>query len=344
MLSKASVLAAIAILSVSCALTWLVRRLALAHGVMDQPNERSSHVVPTPRGGGAAIVAVTTAVILVLFLLGKVSVTTFGILGGGGLAVALVGFVDDHRQVSTRVRLTVHLVAAVWAMLLLGGLPPIQVGGHLFSFGWAGYPLGVLAIVWMLNLFNFMDGIDGIAASEAAFVSIAGAILAGSGGLMAGISAAGLALGLACIGFLYWNWPPARVFMGDVGSGYLGYFLACLALIAAQENAIALPVFLILGAVFVVDATVTFVRRIARHERYDVAHRTHGYQRLSRRWRAHLPVTIAVLAFDLIVLLPAAVLALNRPRWAVAIAGLALVLLLGVSLAIGSGRAEARST
>ena len=325
-------------LPISVLLTWVVRRLALAHGFVDHPNERSSHVKPTPHGGGASIVAVVTTTLAVLAALGKISLVDFGVLAGGGLAVALVGLFDDWRHLSTHVRLAVHFAAASWAMLCLDGLPPIRFGDLLISFGWAGFPLGVMGIVWSLNLFNFMDGIDGIAASEAAFVAIAGVLVLAAGNVDAGIPLVGLALGAACCGFLVLNWPPAKIFLGDAGSGYLGYSLACLSIITARENPIALFVFVILGAVFVIDATVTFVRRIARHERYDVGHRTHGYQRLARRWGSHRSVTSAVLVTNLVFLLPAAAWAVSRPSWAAYIAGGVLLLLLVTALIVGSGR------
>jgi Fuc2NAc and GlcNAc transferase len=329
-------------LLVSALLTWLVRRLALAHDFMDHPNERSSHVKPTPQGGGAAIVVVVTFTLVVLTALGRLSLVEFCVLAGGGLAVALVGLIDDWRLLSTHVRLAVHFAAASWALFWLEGLPPLRIGDQLIAFGWAGYPLGVFGIVWSLNLFNFMDGIDGLAASEAAFVTIAGVLVLAAGSLTTGVPLVGLALGGACCGFLFWNWPPARIFLGDVGSGYLGYTLSCLAIISAHENPVALFVFVILGAVFIVDATVTFVRRIARHERYDVGHRTHGYQRLARRWGSHLPVTTAALVTNILVLLPAAVWAARRPSWAVHIAGAVLLLLLATALFVGSGRRESR--
>jgi Fuc2NAc and GlcNAc transferase len=135
---KAALFPALAVLLGSGVLTWLARRLALAHGVLDKPNERSSHVVPTPRGGGAAIVLVTTLALIALLLKGDISLVNFGVLVGGALPVALVGFVDDRRPLSTRVRLGVHFGAAIWAVVLLGGLPPVQVGPYLLSFGWAG--------------------------------------------------------------------------------------------------------------------------------------------------------------------------------------------------------------
>jgi Fuc2NAc and GlcNAc transferase len=326
----------------STLLTWAVRRLAEALGFLDHPNERSSHLVPTPQGGGVAIVVVATSALAAFALRGEMLFVDLWILSGGGLLVALIGLIDDWRPLSTHVRLGVHLSAASVAVFCLHGLPPILIGHHLISFGWFGYPLAIMGIVWSVNLFNFMDGIDGLAASEGAFITIAGALILAATNEMGGFPRAGLSLGTACCGFLVWNWPPARIFLGDVGSGYLGYSLVCLALIAARDNPVALFVFLILGAVFVVDATVTFVRRIARNERYDVGHRTHGYQRLSRRWGSHQAVTVTVLVTNTAILLPAAYLAAIRPSWAVYIAAGVLTLLVGVALIVGSGRRESK--
>jgi Fuc2NAc and GlcNAc transferase len=332
----------LSVLVASILLTWAVRLLAVNLGFLDHPNERSSHVIPTPHGGGLAIVVVAISALAVLALRGQISALDFAVLAGGGLLVALVGLIDDWRPLSTHVRLAVHFGAALIAVTCFQGVPSILIGDHLVSLGWLGYPLGVLGIVWSLNLFNFMDGIDGLAASEGAFVSIAGALVLAAGNEMEGIRYAGLLLGTACCGFLVWNWPPATIFLGDVGSGYLGYSLVCLAIIAARDNPIALFVFVILGAVFVVDATVTFVRRIARNERYDVGHRTHGYQRLSRRWGSHRPVTAILMMINLSVLLPAAHWAASRPSWAVYIAAGVLALMMGLALVVGSGRQESR--
>ncbi len=327
-------------LSSSALLTWGVLRLARSRGLLDHPNERSSHHIPTPRGGGTAIVLVTLITLVVLVVLGKISWRDFSLLAVGGGAVALVGLIDDFRKLSTHLRLSVHFGAGVWAMLCLDGLAPIQIGDLTISLGWAGYPLGVLGIVWCINLFNFMDGIDGLACSEGAFFAIGGVLLLGSNDLSTGVALMGWALGGACLGFMVWNWPPARIFLGDVGSGFLGYFLVCLALIMARDCPIALFVFVILGAIFVVDATVTFLRRIARGERYDVGHRTHGYQRLARRWGSHLPVTLSVWAVNLGILFPAAGWSVRNPSWAAYVAASVLVLLTGVAVIVGSGRQE----
>ena len=184
---------------------------------------------------------VTTAALLALALRGTVRLDLLAALAGGGLAVAFVGFADDRRSLSATTRLTVHFAAALWALAWLGGgLPPLRVGTHLVSFGWAGYVFGALGIVWAINLFNFMDGIDGIAASEAIFVALAGALLSVPMAASTSVGLVALVLAATCGGFLLWNWPPAKIFLGDVGSGYLGYVIVVLALAATQDNPIAL--------------------------------------------------------------------------------------------------------
>jgi Fuc2NAc and GlcNAc transferase len=324
----------------SALLTGLARRLALARGVLDVPNARSSHEEPTPRGGGAAIVLTATAAWIALGLMGVVQTHTLIALLGGGLAIAAIGLLDDRFRLPARGRLSVHFAAAWWALAWLNGLPPILIGEHVIVLGWVGYLLGMPAIVWTLNLFNFMDGIDGIAASEAIFVVCGGILLVllSDGGHSH--PAIGLAFVAACCGFLLWNWPPARIFMGDVGSGFLGYVVAVLAMIEARESAVALMVWLILGGVFFVDATVTLGRRLLRGERLSEAHRTHVYQCLARRWRSHRRVTLAVLAVNVFWLLPMAMFAARSPAHAPLFLAAALAPLIVLAFAMGAGAPE----
>jgi len=319
--------------------TAAVRRWALRRSLVDLPNARSSHTQPTPRGGGIAIVTVFVAV-----------TTVWGLWTGGdawrlwlavvppGLAVAAVGLRDDLRPLPARVRLVVHAAAAAWLVWGLGGLPPVGVLGTPTDWGVAGHTLAIVAVVWVLNLYNFMDGIDGIAGVQAVFVAGASAALAGPG------SAAFVplvALAGASAGFLALNWPPARIFMGDAGSGFLGFALAGLLLAnhAATPASIWLPVILL--AVFLADATLTLLRRLARGESPHAAHRSHAYQRLARRWGAHRPVTLAVCAVNLGWLLPLAALAIARPAWALPVALLAVAPLLAAAAAAGAGSDEA---
>jgi Fuc2NAc and GlcNAc transferase len=213
------------------------------------------------------------------------------------------------------------------------------VGNLVFSSGWFGYVLGVLGVVWTLNLFNFMDGIDGIAASEAVFVG-GGAILLGLHTASTDVAAVACILCAASAGFLIWNWPPAKIFMGDVGSGYLGYVIAVLAMAATLDNPVAVWVWLILGGVFFVDATVTLARRSLMGERLHEAHRSHAYQWLARRWRSHRRVTLSVLAVNVFWLLPAAWLAMRYPQFAVWSLTGAFVPLIILAIAAGAGLRE----
>ena len=330
---------ALGALVMSAVLTDQIRKFALMHGVLDVPNERSSHTTATPRGGGLAIALIATSAMLALAWLGDLKPPLLVSLLGGTV-VAAVGFVDDRRSVHAGIRLAVHIAAALWAVSWLGGLPPLRIGEHLVQLGWPVELLAVLGITWTVNLFNFMDGIDGLAAAEAAFIAYAGATLGLASGHAAEVSAVAFAFGATCSGFLLWNWAPAKVFMGDVGSGYMGYVIVVLALGAARENPVALWAWLILGGVFFVDATVTLLRRLLRGERVYEAHRSHAYQWLARRWGSHAKVTCAVMIVNVLWLLPCAVFATRRPSLAAATVIVAFTPLVLVAIAT-SGRREA---
>jgi Fuc2NAc and GlcNAc transferase len=187
-----------------------------------------------------------------------------------------------------------------------------------------------------------MDGIDGIAASQAIFMAGAGGALALLAGLSNATPAVGLIFAAVSLGFLVWNWPPARIFMGDVGSGYLGFALAVIGLASMREHGVMLPVWLILSSVFLIDATVTLLRRLARRERVYEAHRSHAYQWQARRWNSHLRVTVACWLLNLLWLAPWAWLCVRFPAlgaWFVAGAWTPLIVL---AVACGSGRPEIR--
>ncbi len=283
--------------------TALLRRYALARSLMDIPNDRSSHSVPVPRGGGLAIVICFLASLPLLAGGESLNWSLFWALLGAGAAVALLGFLDDHGHIAARWRLLGHFLAAAWVLFFLGGLPPIALFGGYYDLGWIGYALAALYMVWLLNLYNFMDGIDGIASVEALCVCVGGALLyllAGHGAQ----AAVPLLLATAVAGFLCWNFPPARIFMGDAGSGFLGVMLAALSLHAGWVAPELFWGWLILLGVFVVDATWTLLRRLFRGEAVYEAHRSHAYQFAARRYGQHLPVTLAVVALNLFWLLP----------------------------------------
>lgn len=298
----------LAVAFISLGLTAVLRRYALYRSIIDFPNTRSSHTVPTPRGGGLSIVVAFLAVIPFFGWAQLVPWQTLIALGGAGGLVAIIGFMDDHGHIPAHWRLVGHFSASAWALFWVGGLPPVNIFGWPLDIGWIGHVLAVFYLVWLLNLYNFMDGIDGIASIEALCSCFGACLLYWIGGFD-GIYWPPLILAMAVTGFLYWNFPPARIFMGDAGSGFLGIALGIISLQAAWISSQLLWGWLILLGVFIVDATFTLMRRLIRGEKVYEAHRTHAYQYASRKAGRHLPVTLAVAAINLFWLLPIAICA-----------------------------------
>lgn len=290
---------------VSLVLTGAMRRYALARSLMDVPNVRSSHSIPTPRSGGIAIVLSFLIVLPVFGLFGTIGWTLIWALLGAGTGIAILGFLDDYGHIAVRWRLFGHFVGSIWALFWLNGLPPLNIFGTAFDLGWVGHVLAAIYLVWMLNLYNFMDGIDGIAGVEAVTVCLGVCLtyrLAGYDHLIW----APLLLAMSVLGFLYWNFPPARIFMGDAGSGFLGMVLGVLSLQAAWNAPALLWGWVILLGVFIVDATLTLIRRFLQGARIYEAHRSHAYQFASRQSGRHSIVTLSVVAINVLWLLPIA--------------------------------------
>lgn len=290
---------------VSLLLTAALRRYALSKSLIDIPNARSSHTVPTPRGGGVAIVLSFLLLLPVLPALSLLSWSFTWALIGAGAGIAVLGFLDDHGHIPARWRLLGHFAASAWALLWLGGLPPVTLLGMSFDLGYPGYFAAAVYLVWLLNLYNFMDGIDGLASVQAISVCLGVSLIYALAGFSS-LAWAPLLLAFAVAGFLYWNFPPAKIFMGDAGSGFLGIALGVLSLQAAWEAPSLLWVWVILLGVFVVDATVTLMRRLVRGEKIYEAHRSHAYQYASRKAGRHLPVTLMVVVLNVCWLLPVA--------------------------------------
>ena len=320
-------------------LTGWVRRVALSRGRLDVPNTRSSHTQPTARGGGLAIVIVLLASSVVLWTMGLGDEASLIGSAVGGLMVAAVGYADDVRGLPARYRIVVHLAAAT----LLAVVTLRFAGAESFLPGLPYAPAAALLVivgtVWSINLFNFMDGIDGIAASQSLFVAGASALLAAPAD-PSPWGALSLATAAASLGFLLWNWPPAKVFMGDVGSGFLGFWLAASALGLHVSGSLGIWTSITLGAVFFADATATLARRVLRGERWYEAHRSHAYQILSRRWGSHLKVTGLAWLVNLMVVLPLAYLSSVWASAATWIAlGVIVLLALGCAM-LGAGGQE----
>jgi glycosyltransferase WbpL len=294
--------------AVSLGLTWVLRRYALTHRLVDVPNERSSHRSPTPRGGGIAIAVAFLGCLLALWALDLLPSRLVAALGGSGGLVAVVGFLDDHGHVSRRWRLFAHFVAAIWALFWLNGMPALTVAGLYLPRGWLSNGIAAVYFVWLLNLYNFMDGIDGIASVETITACLGGILLyvivvPGNPQWIVP------ALLLASVGgFLFWNFPPARIFMGDAGSGFLGMTLAVLSVQAAWAAPNLFWAWTILLGVFIVDASVTLIRRVLRGGRiYLEPHRSHAYQYVARRLGTHTPVSLTVGLINLVWLCPLAI-------------------------------------
>ena len=303
--------------------TWARRRR-----MIDVPNERSSHTRPTPRGGGLAIAVVTLGGLLVVHL-GVVrrplDVPALGYLAGAGL-VALVSWTDDVRSLSSLTRLVAHALGAAIAILALGHWTAVAIPGvGELTLGWLGLPLTAVWLIGLTNAYNFMDGIDGIAAGQGVVAGLAWFAI----GSIAGeplVSTLGLLLAGSCLGFLGHNWPPARIFMGDVGSAFLGYSFAVLPMLLsrlsgdARLRALAPVLGCLIVWPFVFDATITFLRRLARRENVLAAHRSHVYQRLVIAGRSHRCVTSLYVALAAAGAL-AAVLLAGRPAAPAALLG-----------------------
>ncbi|RXA95739.1 glycosyltransferase family 4 protein [Yersinia sp. 2105 StPb PI] len=297
-------------LALSIILTWQLRRYALKNNIIDTPNSRSSHVIPTPRGGGVAIVISFLVGIALFYFQGYLPLLpSVGLIISGGI-IALVGFWDDHGHIAARWRLLAHFSAAAFLLFCLGGFPVLTFSEYTLNLGILSSLFGLLFLVWMLNLYNFMDGIDGLASAQAV-TSCIGAIV------IYYISADHIALdnylvlwllASTVLGFLLWNFPPAKIFMGDAGSGFLGLVIGALAINAGWIETKFFFCWLILLGLFIVDATWTLIRRVLGGFKVYEAHRSHGYQIASRKFKRHLPVTLSAIAINVIWLFPIALL------------------------------------
>ena len=336
------ILVLIGAFAVSAVLTGLLRRYALKTSLLDIPNQRSSHSIPTPRGGGLAIVAVFIVTSIGLVLTDVIGFDAFWAVFGGGLIVSVISYWDDLGHISARWRFLVHVLAAWWVIGWLGSVENINLGFGVLDLGWFGAGLTILFTVWMLNLYNFMDGIDGIAGVQAVSNSVGMAIIlwyqeqAGTALWLAGI-------GVTSAGFLVWNWPPAKIFMGDVGSSFLGFAFATFAILTHNEGGASIWVWLIMCGVFVVDASFTLFRRMIGGQRWYAPHRTHAYQWASRQFGSHKAVTTAVLGINVLWLFPLAWYSAVEPELGLLLVMTAYIPLLLLAIKFRAGVSESVS-
>lgn len=292
------------------------RNLAWRRHWFDIPNQRSSHQQPIPRGAGIVFALVISAVVAYQMAYSRVPLPlVISLLLGCGVAAA--GWYDDLRGLSARLRFLIYVGANLGAAVLI--LPVL----HSVWIYVALIVVVALALTWWTNLYNFMDGINGIATLQGVFMMLSAMMLSSQG-------AAGLSpLVLACLlGFLPWNFPRAQVFMGDAGSAFLGFFVGVLALWSIITNDLSVWQWLIIGGLFIVDATYTLLVRFASGQRWYDAHRSHAYQHLADRWGSHTRVVMALMMVNVAWLLPLAAVAKIFPAisaWCVLLAYLPLI-------------------
>lgn len=293
----------------STLLTYLIRRYALAKSLLDIPNYRSSHTIATPRGGGVAFIISFLVILPIVYVLNLCSTNLFIALWGAGALLAIVGFMDDKKHIPARWRLLMHFSASFWVLYWLGGFPALSLS-FITLPSFVMTTLAIFYLVWLINLYNFMDGINGIASLEAISVCIGMALLYPLI-YSASINMPLYLLAAAVTGFVVWNFPKAKIFMGDAGSGFLGIILGGLSIQAAWVSTELFFAWLILLGVFIVDATWTLLRRLLRKEKVYEAHRSHTYQIMARYFNSHIPVTLGVLCITIIWLFPIAYCVVN---------------------------------
>lgn len=245
-------------------------------------NERSSHTVPTPHGGGIAIAITWFIGLFYLYFIGQIENNLFYALLLGAI-ISIVSFFDDIYELSPKIRLIIQAIVAIGGLYFLGGFETLtfeifDIQNPIFTNIFAFF-----MIIWFVNLYNFLDGINGYAGSEAVFLSLAGFILFGGNHF--------LVLAVAVLGFLYWNWNKAKIFMGDVGSTLLGYNVAIFTIYYANQEPNNFWIWIILFSVYWFDATLTLIRRKLNKERLSQAHKKHAYQRLTQAGWSHYKVT-----------------------------------------------------
>jgi UDP-N-acetylmuramyl pentapeptide phosphotransferase/UDP-N-acetylglucosamine-1-phosphate transferase len=283
----------LSILMASFLLTYLIRIYALKKSLLASVNERSSHITPTPHGGGIAIALTWFLGLVYLFTCKEIEPSLFYALMCGSV-LSFVSYFDDLYELSPKLRLLVQAGVSIAGLYALGGLERIDFGFWMIENPFITNALAFLGIMWFINLYNFLDGIDGYAGSEAIFLAIAGWLLFGGGHFFV--------LAASVAGFLVWNWHKAKIFMGDVGSTLLGYTVAIFS-IYYQNSGFSIFIWIILFGLFWFDATLTLLRRYRSHEKLSQAHRKHVYQRLVQSGVSHDRVVFLALGVNLVLVI-----------------------------------------
>ena len=322
----------IAIFILSFLLTKAILHFSLNKNILAIPNERSLHTVETPHSGGLAIVVIFLVAIGLKETLPDNIV--YAIIGSG-ILVSMVGLWDDLKCIPAKWRFLIHLLAVLWLLYCLNdGSREFRFVGFNFHASLFGLAIIAFLLVWMINLFNFMDGIDGIAASETIFVSCAIAYFSWIQDLNY-LTFISLVLASSTLGFLILNWPPAKIFMGDVSSGFLGLTLGIIAYDYILEGGTAWTWVILMG-VFITDATLTLFIRIFNKDKLSEAHSNHAYQHAAKKW-GHKPVTLTVIVINVLWLFPIAAISVMKPNIAIWMALIALMPLIIAAIKLKVG-------
>ncbi len=274
-------------------ITFIVRKIALKKSFLDIPNKRSSHSIPTPKGGGIAIVFVWYVFLCYFYYKGLIDQNLFFALLPG-IILSAVSFFDDIFNLSPEDRLCLQALVSALALFFLGGLQKIDLVFFVFDNVYLLSFLTFFGIIWFINLFNFLDGIDGYEASEIIFISLALFFFTKNPIV--------LLLTVVCFGFLLWNWQKAKIFMGDVGSTFLGYTIAVFIIYFQNNDNLPIISSLILSSVFWFDATLTLIRRKLNGEKLTQAHNKHAYQRLTQAGWSHSKVCLYAMLINILLL------------------------------------------
>ncbi|MDA8907419.1 hypothetical protein N9I40_07090 [Planktomarina temperata] len=286
----------------------LWKKFAIHYFIVSTPNERTLHMAVIPVGGGIAIFLGWTLAASLLLWVDTLNLSTFLGLVVGGSFMSALGLIDDARDLSARLKLLAQIGGTIWCLYWFGGVPPFDMLGLAINPGWIGYPAAGIVILWFINLFNFMDGADGMLASCMSFIGISmGSFLLLEGDYQ---NAALLySLSAASMGFLVFNWPPASMFMGDAGSIFFGLLVPMLIIYTLSDHSGLFWIWVIICGYVLTDTTTTLILRLIYVRPFLDAHRQHAYQSLAYRSGDHRQVTVTVIAIQVLWLLPIAGLA-----------------------------------
>lgn len=277
----------------SFALTYFLSGLKSRKIMIAVPNERSLHEKPVPKSGGIAIVLTWYTGLTILFFFDFIEKNLYYALMSG-ILISVISLIDDIYDVKPVVRLLIHFITAIIAFAFLGGLRPLFIPDIHFNYNWIVYPVAIVGIVWFINLFNFMDGVDGYVSVEAIFLSAVFFIMSWNPATV---------LLIVCVsGFLVWNWPRARIFMGDTGSTQLGFILVIFGIYLHNTLEFSILNWIMLTSPFWFDATITLFRRWRNKEKLGKGHKKHVYQRFVRMGFPHQKVNYILIIINFFII------------------------------------------